>query len=578
MPSVSNKLYFGKIDLSIENNSHTQVFLMLQEHCNEYGIKSANVLEIGCNTGYFSQLLKDHGHFVCGVEPCTDEALHNGCVDRFFGGTIEAFISDDCRKLWPEFDAIIMGDVLEHTVAPEYIIRHLATFLKPKGILLISVPNITHISIRHMLEDGQWLYKKYGLLDETHKCFFSRHSLRKLLIKNGFGIEKSFHVLVPPIEEYAQSILHDASNVGKLNKQEHTFQIVVRASMSALSREAFTDALPKNILVLSPGIVSPCSMLRLIRPLSHYCRVVGGSLQAPKGDAWESLRWADVIVVHRECTLEMLMVIKKARSMGISVIYDIDDLLYELPPWLSCPSSPLMNQIIRHVIATADKVTCTTKPLLAELETITDKACIVPNVIFEKHNIDLQATHNATEPCTLIIASSDTVQVGFVCDALQSFIQNNPRHKIIAIGEITKPLKKFGLEHTSYAQCSPEDFSRLLLSIHNGVGIIPLDDSKFSSCKSAIKYYHYTMCGVVSIASNVLPYSLEIENGKSGLLVANTFDDWLQAIERISADASLRRQVLARAVHYCQRNAAPSKSLTAWEQVFHGLPRPDKFL
>jgi Glycosyltransferase len=85
------------------------------------------------------------------------------------------------------------------------------------------------------------------------------------------------------------------------------------------------------------------------------------------------------------------------------------------------------------------------------------------------------------------------------------------------------------------------------------------------------------MCGVVSIASNVPPFSQEIENWKNGILVENTSASWLEAMEQVTTNASLRRKMLARAIQNCQQNASPAISLAAWKNVFRGLPRPDRW-
>lgn len=574
---AQNKLYYGKIDLSVENNSHTKLFYFLKEHCETHGIERAKVLEVGCNTGYFSQVLSDNGHHVYGIEPCTDEALQLNCLAGFFGGTVEDFFDSDTGKIWPLFDAVVLGDVLEHVVSPQSVIERLAKLLMSNGILLISVPNITHIGVRHMLDDGQWLYKKYGLLDETHKYFFTKHSLRKILINSGFGVERSFHVLTPAIEEYAQTIFHDRIDFENLTKQDHTFQIVVRASRSALKENAFTDDLPKKILLLSPDATASCSILRVVYPLSYYCQKVGGELRSLEEDTTKCLQWADIVVCHRECTREMLLALRIARSMGISIVYDFDDLLFELPSSLSRPSSPLVNMIIRHVAATADKVTCTTPTLRKEVEKITDRVELVPNVIFEKNNLDIAQIHNDTDPCTLVVASTDTIEVGFICEALQEFFKKHSQHSLVVIGKIVPALRERGLDFVAHPRMNAGDFSRILLSVKNGIGIIPLDYSKFSSCKSAIKFYHYAMCGIVSIASNVLPYAAEMEHGKNGWLTTNTTAGWLQAMEHVSSKASIRRRMLTQAIYHVQRYNSPPQAYDAWKRVFHGMPKPDTF-
>ena len=577
MDSLHNKAYYGKIDLQVINNSHTQAFLFLQEHCQEHNIARPRVLEVGCNTGYFSQLLKDHGAFVYGVEPFTNEALENGYVDGLFQGSIEDFLaSGEAQQLEP-FDAVVMGDVLEHLGDPESVVRQLGMRLKLNGVLIASVPNITHVSVRRMLEDGQWLYRKYGLLDSTHLHFFSRHSLRKLLIRAGFGLERSFHVLVPSFEEYAPALLVDGEN-DALNEQDHTFQIIVRASKQALSTSAYTDEPPCRILLLSPGVAAPCTSLRIVYPLLHYCEAVGGELRAVGANFLEDLLWADVLVVHRECPPALLAVVRQARALGVSVVYDLDDLLYAKPPWLMGGDPPLVAQTIRHMVATADRVTCATEPLRKELLQLTDTVQVIKNTVTVSDHIDVEEQQSADAPCTFIVASSDTVLTKMLVEPLKAFFSEPTPHKLVVVGPIAKDFLDAGLQTEVHPHCSAEDFSSLLLSVRNGIGLIPLDDSLFSSCKSAIKYYHYTLCGVVTVASVVSPYTDEIQHEKTGLLVENTPEAWLRAMVRLAEAPLLRRLLLARAMGFCHQHASPAQAVAGWKKAFTGLPRPDEKL
>ncbi|MDR2488068.1 MAG: glycosyltransferase [Desulfovibrio sp.] len=567
------KVYYGIIDLREKNNSHTQMFTFLKEHCDACQTLQPKILEIGCNTGYFSRLLRDNGMYVYGVEPATDEALKNGHVDELYLGSVEDFLKGVKKENLPLFDAILFGDVLEHLADPKSILQRIAKLLKPEGVIIASVPNVTHISVRQMLEDGQWIYRKYGLLDETHRYFFSRHSLRKLLITAGFGIERLYSVLVPGVEEYAPGILKTPTS-GRLNENDHTFQIVIRASRKALPDNAFIHDLPRKILLCSPCLGGSLTKLRMIYPLAHYCLETGGELRGSTEPSRNDISWADVLVVHRECSLRMLNAIRYARSLGISIIYDLDDLLYELPNWSSLTYSYDTRGTIRHMVATADRVTCSTPALQAELAKLSDSVYVVKNAIFEQDHIDIEKKHTDM-PCTFIIASSDTVQTSMLINPLKIFIKNNPQHQYVFIGPISNAFIEQNIAGKAYSQCALEEFSDILLSIDNGIGLIPLDDSLFSSCKSPIKFHHYARCGIVAVASSVTPYKEEIDHNRTGILTHNTVNGWVEAMTRISADAALRRLLLARAITYCNKTISPSITVKAWKDVFHGLPKPD---
>ena len=89
-----------------------------------------------------------------------------------------------------EFDCIICADVLEHLYDPESVLVKLAGYLKNNGYLLLSVPNVQHWSMIARLIFGRWDYQEEGILDSTHIRFFTRKSLRQLVPRAGYQIEK----------------------------------------------------------------------------------------------------------------------------------------------------------------------------------------------------------------------------------------------------------------------------------------------------------------------------------------------------------------------------------------------------
>ena len=579
MSSNPYKNYHGSIDFSVLNNSHTQAFLFLQEHCNNLKIENPRVLEIGCSSGYFSEALRSHGIYVHAVEPFLTEAKDLGRVDDFFYGTVEEFCANSPAELTESFDAIIFGDVLEHLLDPKSVLEALSTFLKHDGVVIASVPNITHIGIRNMLNDGIWEYQKYGILDSTHFRFFSWRSLRKLFIEAGFGIERRYSVLVPEFGVYpsANSLREFAFTIA-LNPHDHTFQHVVRASKKALAQDAYSESTPKNILVLSPNPYSSVTIIRLLKPLLEYCRTYSGSLKAMRSsDVFiEHLHWADIVIAHRETNIFTSELISLARNMDIPVIYDTDDLLTKLPEWSLHKIPPVEKSLMDNAIATADRVTCTTQRLKDELMHLSDNVYVVPNVYIATAQISSPKSRHYNEECTLVIASSDTVLVDFLIPPVKTLCKIFPSLKIVTIGNIAHKFYGTSMNITAYNQCSDDDFTKILNTIDNGIGLIPLDDSLFSSCKSPIKYYHYTACGIVTIASSVPPYTEYIENGKNGVLVKNELEHWCNSAATLISTPEHRQHLLANALKGWQKDASQNQAAEFWREAFKNLPKKNR--
>lgn len=582
MLSQAYKDYHGKINFAVRNNSHTQTFLFLQEHCSRKGILRPRVLEIGCSNGYFSAALRDNGVYVHGVEPFSDEALRCGRVDDFFSGTVEDFCANAPEELHHSFDAVILGDVLEHLTDPKAMLVALGGFLKEDGVILASVPNITHIGIRSMLADGRWDYQKYGILDTTHLRFFSWHTLKKLFLAAGFGISRRYNVLQPEFSVYPSLAAWGESSLQQeLNPRDHTFQHVVMASREAWRRTTYQTATPQHILVLSPKPDSVLTRLRLIKPLGEFLAAYSGKLSVIHAATCSLplLDWADVVIAHREINILEFEFLRAARQREIPIIYDTDDLLLQLPKWSLHTIPPAERALMKSTLALADRVTCTTPMLRKELERHTDDVHVIPNVIIPTQPLPVPAKRQYSSQCTLVIASSDATLVDGIVPVVYTLLKMFDFLKCIVIGNVARKFQIPSERIRCYDTCSEDDFSQLLAGIDNGIGLLPLDDSLFSSCKSPIKFWHYTACGIVSVASNRDPYAHYIDNGVNGILFDDTPDAWCTGLSRLIRDHRKRQALLGNALKKWQATASGKVAVEAWRALFAPLPqRPGKEL
>ena len=100
-------------------------------------------------------------------------------LDRVF--TLD--ITRDDPPLEPaSLDCILFGDVLEHLVDPEAVLRRVRRFLAPDGVVIASIPNIQHHSVMTALLGGEFQYAPSGLLDATPLRFFTGSSILKLFL------------------------------------------------------------------------------------------------------------------------------------------------------------------------------------------------------------------------------------------------------------------------------------------------------------------------------------------------------------------------------------------------------------
>lgn len=143
----------------------------------------SRVLDVGCSDGQFGALARSFGHTVDGV----DLVKHEGIGERL-DGFVEADLTHGLPRGTAAYDVIVAGDVLEHVVDPELLLKDLRDHLTPGGQILVSVPNFAHWYPRGKVALGRFDYDQRGPLDHTHVRFFTRRSLERLINACGLHI------------------------------------------------------------------------------------------------------------------------------------------------------------------------------------------------------------------------------------------------------------------------------------------------------------------------------------------------------------------------------------------------------
>jgi len=82
------------------------------------------------------------------------------------------------------FDIITMNHVLEHVGNVSETIKEIHRILKPKGILIVGVPNTNSLAYR--IFKSNW----FALESPRHLFNYSDKNLTKLLLDNGFKVNK----------------------------------------------------------------------------------------------------------------------------------------------------------------------------------------------------------------------------------------------------------------------------------------------------------------------------------------------------------------------------------------------------
>lgn len=234
------------VDLENKNSPLTKIANLVGQN--------KEVLEFGCSTGYLSQVLKEKGCQVTGIEINEKAAqIARQHCPKVIIGDIERL--DYQKELGKErFDIMIFADVLEHLRNPRSVLIKVKKFLKSDGKLLISIPNIAHASVRLELLTGDFEYEDLGILDNTHLKYFTKKSILRLLDSCGYYIEDidavSKGLSKQTIQKFLTKInLEREENLVKVLNQPEAlaYQYVVVASLEKPANYSMIGVLSKPI-------------------------------------------------------------------------------------------------------------------------------------------------------------------------------------------------------------------------------------------------------------------------------------------------------------------------------------------
>ncbi len=134
------------------------------------GFTDLHILNAGCGSGELSFQLAQAGHRVLGIDPELEHVRVAEQKARVINRRNCSFVVSSIEDFQPTapFDCVIATDVLEHIQDDRAAFEKLISFVKPGGLVIITVPA------------GQWLF---GYHDESlgHFRRYSLTTLRRLV-------------------------------------------------------------------------------------------------------------------------------------------------------------------------------------------------------------------------------------------------------------------------------------------------------------------------------------------------------------------------------------------------------------
>jgi 2-polyprenyl-3-methyl-5-hydroxy-6-metoxy-1,4-benzoquinol methylase len=161
------------------------------EMANYVPLTTKRLLDVGCAQGKFgTNLLRDNNELeIWGIEPFEDAAkVAQERLTRVINTTVE-----DSLASLPEgyFDCAVFNDSLEHLADPWVVLGQLKAKLASNATVVASIPNIRYFHvIKQLLQEADFEYAPYGVLDKTHLRFFTKKSMERLFTESGYRVSR----------------------------------------------------------------------------------------------------------------------------------------------------------------------------------------------------------------------------------------------------------------------------------------------------------------------------------------------------------------------------------------------------
>lgn len=277
-----------------------------------------------------------------------------------------------------------------------------------------------------------------------------------------------------------------------------------------------------------------------------------------------AIAWADVMVLSKHRSPRALELVKLAKQSGKRVIYDIDDWIFSFPGYSGGASGKAVDHSL-DIIALSDCVTVANQELMARIPGVVPQARLIylPNGMWVERYGERMPAHAVKHAPRIIFTNADFLKVqeskDAILSALNVFFMRHPDWVLDFFGDPFPEM--FSLPFLHFTNRMPyQEYMRAIVSGDYMFAITPLgadedaDAAGFNACKNPFKFINYGVARIPGIYSSAKIYRDCVEHGKTGLLVENTFDAWLDAMEQYAASPELRRRVSAASYEAVQRD------------------------
>jgi len=308
----------------------------------------------------------------------------------------------------------------------------------------------------------------------------------------------------------------------------------------------------------------------------------------------------NVAILSRMVHEQFIETMYKMKAVGMKIVYDTDDLLFNLEPenpFWSDSKSAMAVKLTKRCMAFCDMVTTSTEALAEEFRKHYTLAPVkvLPNCVRPADWKERPREKRSSIRIGYAGACSHHKELNFLIPIIRDLqkkydvefhimgifnspadLENNTKikHKFLQgrpkwldlMRESHKLLKTIKYVHHGYVPI--HEYPHRLASLDLDIGLCPLFDTRFNRCKSAIKYYEYALCGTTPLAADTEPYKHcdQILPMNAGM--------WREEIEELIQDRNLREAIARQEKEWVIKNHDISRNVDLWDAAYQELLEP----
>ncbi len=298
----------------------------------------------------------------------------------------------------------------------------------------------------------------------------------------------------------------------------------------------------------------------------------------------ENIKQAQAVVIQRDFprfgeAFEEILAHVRAESKPL--IYDLDDLLLELPEYhpdrITHYYSEALLPILRAIIS-ANIVTASASLLCEYLKSYNPNVRLLPNYLNDQI-WKLQAPRPPeAERHPIVIGymggDSHVADIQYVAPALRNIARRYADQIELHFLGVAPADELAELPNVKWSPVKTFDYAKFAVEFvqeEYDIVIAPLRNNLFNRCKSSIKYFEYTAIGAPGVYSRIEPYASIVQHGENGYL-ASSLDEWEDYLSQLIVKPMLRYEMALKAQASLRENWLLSEHAGRWVEAYQQSP------